>query len=95
MTAAPTRVVYDCNIFAQALISLNGPAARCVQKARESVVSLFVSARLIDTTQRAGILVHSFAPRGLRKEIPDAKGGTIPRRYREPNTLFTCGHRPA
>lgn len=43
MSAAPPKVVYDCNIFVQALINLNGPAARCVQKAREGEVLLFVS----------------------------------------------------
>jgi putative PIN family toxin of toxin-antitoxin system len=39
----PLRVVYDCNIFVQALISLNGPAGRCVQKAKDREVTLFVS----------------------------------------------------
>jgi putative PIN family toxin of toxin-antitoxin system len=43
MIATPPRVVFDCNIFVQCLINLNGPAARCVQKARESQVLLFVS----------------------------------------------------
>ena len=33
MTPAPPKVVYDCNIFVQALINLNGPAGRCLQKA--------------------------------------------------------------
>ena len=39
----PPRVVYDCNIFVQALINLHGPAGRCVQKARDGEVLLFVS----------------------------------------------------
>jgi putative PIN family toxin of toxin-antitoxin system len=43
MTPSPPNVVYDCNIFVQALINLNGPAARCVQKAREGYVVLFAS----------------------------------------------------
>lgn len=43
MTAAPPKVVYDCNIFVQALINLNGPAGRCVDKARAGNVLLFTS----------------------------------------------------
>ena len=43
MSAAPPKVVYDCNIFVQALINLNGPAARCMQKAKDGDVILFVS----------------------------------------------------
>lgn len=34
MTAAAPKVVFDCNIFVQALINLNGAAGRCMQKAR-------------------------------------------------------------
>lgn len=43
MTAAPPKVVFDCNIFVQALINLSGPAGRCMQKARNREVLLFVS----------------------------------------------------
>jgi putative PIN family toxin of toxin-antitoxin system len=43
MTPAPPRVVFDCNIFVQALINLHGPAGRCVQKAKDRHVHLFVS----------------------------------------------------
>lgn len=43
MTAATPKVVFDCNIFVQALINLNGPAGRCVAKARDGEVALFVS----------------------------------------------------
>jgi putative PIN family toxin of toxin-antitoxin system len=43
MTAVAPRVVFDCNIFVQALINLNGPAGQCVQKARDGEVALFVS----------------------------------------------------
>jgi len=37
------RVVYDCNVFVQALINPTGPAGRCVNKVRDSEVVLFVS----------------------------------------------------
>ena len=43
MTPTPPKVVYDCNIFVQALINVAGPAARCVQKAIDGEVLLFVS----------------------------------------------------
>ena len=43
MTATAPKVVFDCNIFVQALINLHGPAGRCVQKARDGEVRLFVS----------------------------------------------------
>ncbi len=39
----PPRVVYDCNIYVQALINLNGPAARCVELAHTGDALLFVS----------------------------------------------------
>lgn len=42
MTPAGPNVVYDCNIFVQSLINLNGPAGRCVQKAKEGHVFLFI-----------------------------------------------------
>lgn len=48
MTLSAPRVVYDCNIFAQALINLNGPAAGCVRKARQSAVFLFASAVVLE-----------------------------------------------
>ena len=44
MTETPPRVVYDCNIYVQALINVNGPAGRCVETARQGKVLLFVSA---------------------------------------------------
>jgi predicted nucleic acid-binding protein len=43
MTPVPPIVVYDCNIFVQALINLNGPAGRCLEKAKEGHVLLFAS----------------------------------------------------
>jgi putative PIN family toxin of toxin-antitoxin system len=43
MTAAPPKVVYDCNIFVQALINLNGPAGRCLEKVKDGEVLLIAS----------------------------------------------------
>jgi uncharacterized protein len=43
MTTAPPKVVFDCNIFVQALINLNGPAGRCLEKAKDKHVLLIAS----------------------------------------------------
>jgi putative PIN family toxin of toxin-antitoxin system len=45
---APRRVVFDCNIFFQALISPDGPSGRCVTLALDRKVALFCSAIIVD-----------------------------------------------
>lgn len=44
MSLTPPRVVYDCNIYVQSLININGPGGRCVRKAQGGDVTLFVTA---------------------------------------------------
>jgi putative PIN family toxin of toxin-antitoxin system len=39
----PEKVVFDCTVFAQALISPNGPAAACLTHAQRGNLKLFVS----------------------------------------------------
>ncbi len=46
--APPPRVVYDCNIYVQAIINVRGPAARCVEKVRAAEVTLFVTPFILD-----------------------------------------------
>ena len=41
-------VVFDCNVFLQALASPQGPAGRCVQLAFEGKAKLFVSPQVLD-----------------------------------------------
>ncbi len=53
MTSRETaRVVYDCNIYFQALISPRGPSGACLGAAYERRVSLFCSAFIINEVRR-------------------------------------------
>lgn len=47
MTSSPQRVVFDCNVYFQALISPNGPAGRCVDAALAGRVELYCSSYVI------------------------------------------------
>jgi uncharacterized protein len=42
-TDAPLKTVFDCNVFLQAAASANGPAAACLNLARNGRISLVVS----------------------------------------------------
>ena len=42
------RVVFDCNVFAQALLNQQGPAGRCLELAQARRVELFVSEFVLD-----------------------------------------------
>lgn len=44
----PPRVVYDCNVFLQALISTSGPSGECVRAAFRGEVILFISEFVIN-----------------------------------------------
>lgn len=41
------RVVFDCNIFFQALISPNGPSGRCIAFALDGTIELLCSTRIV------------------------------------------------
>src|SRR5438552_5695591 len=43
----PHRVVFDCVVFAQALISNTGPAAECLKRAREKRIEFFVNSQIL------------------------------------------------
>jgi len=42
------RVVFDCNVFLQALARPRGPAGQCVSLALEGKVALFISEQVLD-----------------------------------------------
>ena len=48
MSARNTRVVFDCNVYAQALINEVSPAGRCYALARSGDMILFVSAYVLE-----------------------------------------------
>lgn len=68
----PLKVVYDCNVFLQALGNPNGPAGRCVELALSRAVSLYFSPQVLeeirDVTSRPK-LVRRFQIRPERVQV--------------------------
>lgn len=64
MMAERPRVVFDCNVYFQALISPRGPAGQCLESAEKGRLTLFVSdatlAELRDVCLRP-VLARRFA----------------------------------
>ena len=48
MSSTPSRAVFDCNVFLQALANPLGPAGRCVEAALDGRFELFVDQTIID-----------------------------------------------
>jgi uncharacterized protein len=57
MTSQP-RVVYDCNVLLQALISQKGPAGGAVEAVRQRRVALFLSQFIIDELRDVAARPH-------------------------------------
>jgi len=53
MKDSPQRVVYDCNVFIQALINRAGPAGRCIAYVLNGDVKLFLSDAILDEIRDA------------------------------------------
>jgi len=70
MSADRPRVVYDCNVFIQALINIRGPAGRCFEKARAGEVLLFVSEFILDEIRESYLKVPT--KYGVTREQSDA-----------------------
>jgi putative PIN family toxin of toxin-antitoxin system len=49
----PPRVVYDCNIYVQALINPAGPGGECVVRARDGQAVLFVTHYILDEVRES------------------------------------------
>jgi len=64
----PLKVIYDCNIFVQALININGPGGACVRRALAKEVTLVLSEPLLAEIRQAPT-----------KPTPARLGVTIPR----------------
>lgn len=76
MTATPPKVVFDCNIFVQALINLNGPAGRCVEEARNRQVLLFVSPYILAEVRE--IYLKTPPKYGITAEQTEELAASIP-----------------
>jgi len=98
MTTSVERVVFDCNVYLQALTSPTGPAARLVEFAFNGTVSLFVSAHSLeevaDVASRPYIAAKfRLDPAVVTKFITSVRGvatylDSVPRVYdfpRDPN----------
>ena len=67
MTAQPEKVVFDCMVFAQALINPVGPAGACVEMARARRIQLILSSYVLQEVRelpaklprRLGVTVRS------------------------------------
>jgi putative PIN family toxin of toxin-antitoxin system len=87
MSEGPPRVVFDCVIFAQALINDSGPAGECLELARSSSIRLALSeyviteirelpsklpARLLVTTDRVeAFILEVVALAELIEDVPE------------------------
>ncbi len=52
------RVVFDCNVYFQALIGPHGPAAMCLQAAQESKLELYCSEYILDELRNVCLRPH-------------------------------------
>lgn len=52
MSPALLRVVFDCNVYFQALINEEGPAGKCVAAAFDGRVTLFITRFVMDEIRR-------------------------------------------
>lgn len=66
------RVVFDCNVFLQALANPDGPAGRCVQLALDGLVELFISAHILEEVRRVTAYPKTRKKLRIRDERVDA-----------------------
>jgi putative PIN family toxin of toxin-antitoxin system len=69
MNTAVKRVVFDCNVYFQALTSPRGPAARLVDFALNGDISLFVSKYTLDELADVAARPQLVAKYGLEEAV--------------------------
>jgi putative PIN family toxin of toxin-antitoxin system len=72
----PLKVVFDCNVYVQALINLNGPAGRCVELARAGTVLLYASPYVLAEVRE--IHLKTPAKYGITAEQTEELANAIP-----------------
>jgi len=77
----PPPVVFDCMIFAQALISPRGPAAQCVERVRRGQATVgdatLLYERMLDLLKRRGYQKPAwFTPTEFARSLPSGQLGT-------------------
>ena len=84
------RVVFDCNLYVQALRSPLGPAGRCIQLALDGKISLFISPTILeelrDVTSRPKVVAKLELVRGRVEDFVEAieSAATILEGFAEP-----------
>src|SRR4051812_34941010 len=96
MSESAPRVVFDCNIFAQAIISPTGSAGRCVEETLNGKVRLFWSDYVLAEIRR---LPDKPTPRklGVTLEIVErfiARLVPIATRIESPPSVYQHPHDP-
>lgn len=64
-TPAIPKVVFDCNVFLQAVVNPNGPSGRCKQLVDRGAIELYVSSEF----QRRYPLLKIITPTDLLAEV--------------------------
>lgn len=72
MIIVAERVVFDCNVFVQALISPTGPAAACFDAAGKSQILLFFSQYVLAEVKEVALRDHFVSRFGLSTTMVDS-----------------------
>ena len=64
----PVRVVFDCNVYFQAIISPEGPAGACLSAAQQGLLQLFVTDHIIQELNDVCSRLHLVDRFGLTPE---------------------------
>lgn len=73
------NVVFDCNVFVQALANPVGAAGRCVELALQGKVTLFISTQILDEIRRVVAYPKTRTKLKLRDDRIDALLENLPK----------------